>query len=357
MVVDQQHADGAGAEVAGGRGARHAVAAVRVGRRHEVPLSGRGPRRAPGAGGCSSVYRPRPRASAPDNRPMRVAFLGLGLIGGSVARAVRGAQAVGGRRPAWTPSRRRAAAALAAGRDRRSPPDAGRRRGRRPGRARRRRRSLRGPRRRARRGRARRSSRRRDRDRRRLDQGRDRTSRRAGVPFVGGHPMAGREVTGFAAGTPTLFRDRPWVITEAGGRGRRRRGPAARDGLRREPVHAGRARATTVRSRRSATCRCSRRWRSWRRSPGRARSRGRLGRGGGARGRRLARHDPARPRRRDDGRGDRRHERRGHRRALRDVPRRIDEWLALLEAGAGPDERARTRGSRPPAPAASRATP
>jgi prephenate dehydrogenase len=37
----------------------------------------------------------------------------------------------------------------------------------------------------------------------------------AGIPFVGGHPMAGREVTGFGAGDAGLFRDRPWVITEA----------------------------------------------------------------------------------------------------------------------------------------------
>ena len=33
-----------------------------------------------------------------------------------------------------------------------------------------------------------------------------------GLRFVGGHPMAGRETAGFAAGDPALFRDRPWVI-------------------------------------------------------------------------------------------------------------------------------------------------
>ncbi|HET7828813.1 MAG TPA: prephenate dehydrogenase/arogenate dehydrogenase family protein [Candidatus Limnocylindrales bacterium] len=38
---------------------------------------------------------------------------------------------------------------------------------------------------------------------------------RAGIPFVGGHPMAGREVTGFAAADAALFRDRPWVVTES----------------------------------------------------------------------------------------------------------------------------------------------
>ena len=37
----------------------------------------------------------------------------------------------------------------------------------------------------------------------------------AGVPFAGGHPMAGRERSGFAAGDAELFAGRPWVITEA----------------------------------------------------------------------------------------------------------------------------------------------
>ena len=32
------------------------------------------------------------------------------------------------------------------------------------------------------------------------------------VPFVGGHPMAGRETTGFAAADAALFRGRPWVV-------------------------------------------------------------------------------------------------------------------------------------------------
>jgi len=36
----------------------------------------------------------------------------------------------------------------------------------------------------------------------------------AGVPFVGGHPMAGRETSGFGAATADLFVDRPWVIVE-----------------------------------------------------------------------------------------------------------------------------------------------
>ncbi|HET9853116.1 MAG TPA: prephenate dehydrogenase/arogenate dehydrogenase family protein [Candidatus Limnocylindrales bacterium] len=34
----------------------------------------------------------------------------------------------------------------------------------------------------------------------------------AGLPFVGGHPMAGRESTGVAAATGDLFVDRPWVV-------------------------------------------------------------------------------------------------------------------------------------------------
>ena len=41
----------------------------------------------------------------------------------------------------------------------------------------------------------------------------------AGIPFVGGHPMAGRETSGFGAADAGLFRGRPWVITEAVGGG------------------------------------------------------------------------------------------------------------------------------------------
>ncbi len=33
-----------------------------------------------------------------------------------------------------------------------------------------------------------------------------------GIRFVGGHPMAGRDASGFDAATPDLFVDRPWVI-------------------------------------------------------------------------------------------------------------------------------------------------
>jgi prephenate dehydrogenase len=42
-----------------------------------------------------------------------------------------------------------------------------------------------------------------------------------GLPFVGGHPMAGRESSGFAASDAALFAGRPWVVvTGAGAAGR-----------------------------------------------------------------------------------------------------------------------------------------
>jgi prephenate dehydrogenase len=34
------------------------------------------------------------------------------------------------------------------------------------------------------------------------------------LPFVGGHPMAGRELAGYQAAEPELFVDRPWVVCE-----------------------------------------------------------------------------------------------------------------------------------------------
>ncbi len=37
-------------------------------------------------------------------------------------------------------------------------------------------------------------------------------ARELGLRFVGGHPMAGRESSGFGAADPALFRDRPWVV-------------------------------------------------------------------------------------------------------------------------------------------------
>ncbi|HSW41369.1 MAG TPA: prephenate dehydrogenase/arogenate dehydrogenase family protein [Patescibacteria group bacterium] len=37
-----------------------------------------------------------------------------------------------------------------------------------------------------------------------------------GLRFVGGHPMAGRETSGFEAGSVDLFHDRPWVVVPPG---------------------------------------------------------------------------------------------------------------------------------------------
>lgn len=39
---------------------------------------------------------------------------------------------------------------------------------------------------------------------------------RNGIRFVGGHPMAGREISGFAASDASLFRDRPWIVVPIG---------------------------------------------------------------------------------------------------------------------------------------------
>lgn len=44
-------------------------------------------------------------------------------------------------------------------------------------------------------------------------------ARRADLPWVGGHPMAGRETSGFGAADATLFHGRPWVVTSALGGG------------------------------------------------------------------------------------------------------------------------------------------
>lgn len=42
-----------------------------------------------------------------------------------------------------------------------------------------------------------------------------------GVPFVGGHPMAGRETTGLAGAGADLFVDRPWVVVASDGTSKR----------------------------------------------------------------------------------------------------------------------------------------
>ncbi len=154
---------------------------------------------------------------------MHVALLGLGLIGGSIARALASDRASGGihRVTAWTPSAEGPRLALAAGMiDAAAGDPAGAMAGadlvvlagpplacadllRRLGS------DLRGA----------------------LEPGATVTdvastkgaltviARVAGVPYVGGHPMAGREQSGFGAADATLFHDRPWVVCEpvAGG--------------------------------------------------------------------------------------------------------------------------------------------
>ncbi len=155
---------------------------------------------------------------------MKIAFLGLGLIGGSVARALRASPTHAGTTlAAWTPSGDGPQRALAAGVLDEAPADAVD--------------ALRGA------------------DLvilaapplacvalvRRLGAGGDLhaaldpgatvtdvastkaalvgAARDAGIAFVGGHPMAGRETSGFDAADAALFGDRPWVIAPAVGGG------------------------------------------------------------------------------------------------------------------------------------------
>ena len=44
-----------------------------------------------------------------------------------------------------------------------------------------------------------------------------RAAERAGIRFVGGHPMAGREASGYAASSADLLHDRPWVVVLSAG--------------------------------------------------------------------------------------------------------------------------------------------
>ncbi len=153
---------------------------------------------------------------------MRITFLGLGLIGGSVARAVRGAAGHAGTHiVAWTPSGNGPRNALAAGVIGVAAGDAAS--------------AIEGA------------------DlvvlaappvaclaliarlggdlRDRLPAGATvtdvastkaeltRAARDLGIPYVGGHPMAGRETSGFQEADDALFAGRPWVITEAVGGG------------------------------------------------------------------------------------------------------------------------------------------
>ena len=153
---------------------------------------------------------------------MRIAFLGLGLIGGSVAKAVRSAPVYGGATiVAWTPSGAGPAAARAAGtvdEAARGPEQAVRdadlvilaapplacvelvralagelRDGLAPGAT--------------------------VTDVASTKSALTDAARAAGIAYVGGHPMAGRETSGFGAADADLFRDRPWIITEAVGAG------------------------------------------------------------------------------------------------------------------------------------------
>ena len=165
-----------------------------------------------------SYHRLDPRSHAGrDNRPMRVALLGLGLIGGSIARALReGAER--GQPPirivAWSPSGAGPRQALEAGVVDAAAPDIGQ--------------AVEGA------------------ElvvlaappvecigllgllgglhRNRLAPDvvvtdvastKERivsVATHVGLPFVGGHPMAGSEATGFAASRAELFRDRPWIV-------------------------------------------------------------------------------------------------------------------------------------------------
>ena len=203
VVVDQQHADRARGRRA--RGGRSCAARQRcrppggpqATRRCHVS-SRAGPKAASRRAGRSGSLTPRPATLPLIIWRMRIAFLGLGLIGGSIARAAaRRRGVVGAELVAWTPSGAGRGCARAAGVDRR--------RGRRAERA------VEGadlvvlagaaarlPRARRRLGGDWRAS---------LGTGATVTdvastkaaitaaaARRSGVRFVGGHPMAGREV-------------------------------------------------------------------------------------------------------------------------------------------------------------------
>ena len=158
------------------------------------------------------------RADAAGRLPSRIAFLGFGLIGGSIAAAIRSAGGRGSRMVAWTPAgvgpaegvrrgfldesassaeaaldaaelvvlagpplaimatlAREAPALGAAAEAGTTITDVG------------------------------------STKRRILD-----SAAASGLPFVGGHPMAGRETTGAASATADLFVDRPWVIVPGG---------------------------------------------------------------------------------------------------------------------------------------------
>ena len=168
-----------------------------------------------------------------------------------------------------------------------------------------------------------------------------------GLRFVGGHPMAGRETSGYGAAAADLFVDRPWVVV-----------PTDPDDL--PAVVAVETLAVASRARpirmdaathdwplpRSATCPWSSRRRSSRPSPGRTRAgpRRRAGRWPGRsppRGwrdmTRLARGDVAM------GAGIAATNAPAIATRLRELRDVLDGWLADLERSGGPDEAALAR--------------
>lgn len=71
----------------------------------------------------------------------------------------------------------------------------------------------------------------------------------ARLPFVGGHPMAGKETSGMAAADADLFVGRPWVVDAHRGDGDLRDGGSLRDGVDRVEALAAATGAITVRMR------------------------------------------------------------------------------------------------------------
>lgn len=159
----------------------------------------------------------------------------------------------------------------------------------------------------------------------------------AGIPWVGGHPMAGSEASGFTAADPALFRGRPWVTTASIGGG----DPATVEALARAcgalPVAMDAARhdrlvatishvplLTSVMLVEAATGSPTTQDPDWPASSGLAaggwRDTTRLARGDTAMGAEIAATNAAPIAER-----------------LRAYRARIDEWLELLEAPGGPD--------------------
>jgi prephenate dehydrogenase len=168
-----------------------------------------------------------------------------------------------------------------------------------------------------------------------------------GLRFVGGHPMAGRESSGYEAADGDLFLDRPWVVVpppddepavarvEALARACRAR-PVRMDALAHDQAVAAISHAPLLLAAALVEAVAG--------GPGQPMAAGwseaaALAAGGWASATRLARGDPAM------GAAIAATNAAPLAARLRDVRERIDEWLALLEAsgaggGAGPDEAA-----------------